>query len=77
MLAHYYGYLHFTDVSIGNYYKRYVRDLLHLRQEMFCAAGKIVNFLQAEGMKEGFSVDSEGAGGYSSLHVRYVLEAEA
>lgn len=30
MLAHYYGYLHFTDVSIGNYYKRYVRGEFHL-----------------------------------------------
>ena len=70
MLAHYYGYLHFTDVSIGNYYKRYVRDLLHFRHEIFCAAGKIVNFLQAEAKEQGFSIDSEGGGGYSSLHIR-------
>ena len=70
MLAHYYGYLHFTDPSIGNYYKRYIRDLLHLRHEIFCAAGKIVNFLQDEARKLGFTTDSEGGGGYSSLHVR-------
>ncbi|KAL7535423.1 hypothetical protein ACHAXR_009712 [Thalassiosira sp. AJA248-18] len=67
MLAHYYGYLHFTDVSIGNYYKRYVRDLLHFRHEIFCAAGKIVKFLQDEAA---LPTDSEGGGGYSSLHIR-------
>jgi len=69
-LAHYYGYLHFTDVSIGNYYKRYVRDNLHLRREIFCAAGKIVKFLQDAAKEQGFSIDSEGGGGYSSLHIR-------
>ena len=70
MLAHYYGYLHFTDVKIENYYKRYIRDLLHFRHEIFCAAGKIVKFLQEAGKEQGFSTDSEGGGGYSSLHVR-------
>eukprot|EP00578_Thalassiosira_sp_NH16_P001179 CAMPEP_0181129138 /NCGR_PEP_ID=MMETSP1071-20121207/29161_1 /TAXON_ID=35127 /ORGANISM="Thalassiosira sp., Strain NH16" /LENGTH=1337 /DNA_ID=CAMNT_0023215103 /DNA_START=9 /DNA_END=4023 /DNA_ORIENTATION=- len=70
MLAHFYGYLHFTDSAVGNYYKRYVRDLLHVRHEIFCAAGKIVKALQDAAKKEGFSIDSEGGGGYSSLHVR-------
>ena len=70
MLAHYYGYLHFTDVSIGNYYKRYIRDMLHFRHEIFCAAGKIVKFLQDAAKEQGFSTDSDGGGGYSSLHVR-------
>lgn len=70
MLAHYYGYLHFTDASIGNYYKRYIRDLVHFRHEIFCAAGKIVKFLQDASELQGFPADSEGGGGYSSLHVR-------
>ena len=72
MLGHYYGYIHFTDVAIGNYYKRYIRDLFHFRHEIFCAAGKIVNYLQDEAKQQGFETDSEGGGGYSSLHVRYV-----
>jgi len=70
MLAHYYGYIHFTDVSIGNYFKRYIRDMLHFRHEIFCAAGKIVKFLQDAAKADGFSIDGDGAGGYSSLHVR-------
>ncbi|KAL7548601.1 hypothetical protein ACHAWF_011873 [Thalassiosira exigua] len=71
MLAHYYGYLHFTDASVGNYYKRYVRDLLHFRHvEIFCAAGKIVKFLQNAGKAVGFSPDPDGSGGFSSLHIR-------
>ena len=70
MLGHYYGYLHFTDPSIGNYYKRYVRDMLHLRHEIFCAAGKIVKTLQDAAKDQGSSIDSEGGGGFSSLHIR-------
>lgn len=70
MLSHYYGYLHFTDVAEGNYYKRYIRDLLHFRHEIFCAAGKIIAFLQNSGKDLGFATDSEGGGAYSSLHIR-------
>ena len=29
-----------------------------------------MNFLQAEAKEQGFSIDSEGGGGYSSLHIR-------
>jgi hypothetical protein len=70
MLAHFYGYIHFTDPSYDNYFRRYVRDLLHYRHEIFCAAGKIVQTLQSLGREHGFSTDSEGIGGYSSLHIR-------
>jgi hypothetical protein len=70
MLAHYYGYIHFTDPALGNYFKRYVRDLLHYRHEIFCAAGKIVRKLQDMGEQLGFPVDEEGSGGFSALHVR-------
>ena len=71
MLAHYYGYITFTDPSYDNYFKRYVRDLLHYRHEIFCAAGKIVASLQAVGNSHGFPPDQElGIGGYSALHIR-------
>ncbi|KAL3788358.1 hypothetical protein HJC23_009164 [Cyclotella cryptica] len=70
MLAHFYGYIHFTDPSYDNYFRRYVRDLLHYRHEIFCAAGKIVKALQSLGEQHGFRADSEGIGGYSSFHIR-------
>ena len=70
MLGHFYGYLHFSDVMVGNYYKRLVRDLLHYRPEINCAAGKIIKALQEEGESQGFSTDENEAGGYSSLHIR-------
>lgn len=70
LLTHFYGFLHFTDPAIDNYYKRFVRDFLHYHDSIFCAAGKIVKAVQAEGMKRGFSPDNEGAGGFSALHVR-------
>jgi len=70
LLAHYYGIIYFTDPVIENYYRRFVRDFLHYHDTIYCAAGKIVKAVQAEGEKRGFSVDAEGAGGFSTLHVR-------
>jgi len=62
--------LFFTDPKIDNFYKRFVRDFLRYKDSIFCAAGKIVNALQQEGAALGFDADAEGAGGYSSMHVR-------
>lgn len=70
LLAHFYGIIHFTDPAIDNYYKRFVRDFLHYNDEIYCAAGKIVKALQAEGKKRGFALDNEGGGGYSAMHIR-------
>mmetsp|Transcript_5995 Transcript_5995/g.7636 ORF Transcript_5995/g.7636 Transcript_5995/m.7636 type:complete len:605 (+) Transcript_5995:30-1844(+) len=70
ILAHYYGYMYFTNPAIYNYYKRFVRDFMHYHDEIYCAAGKIVLALQEEGNKRGFSLDKEGGGGFASLHVR-------
>jgi hypothetical protein len=70
MLAHFYGYMYFSDAAEGNYYKRLVRDLLHYRPEINCAAGKIIKALQDEGKARGFLTDANGAGGYSALHIR-------
>ena len=70
MLGHFYGFIHFTNPKIDNFYKRFVRDFLHYQDSIFCAAGKIVNALQKESKERGFKLDLEGGGGYSSLHVR-------
>jgi len=70
LLNHFYSYILFTDPVQDNFYKRFVRDFLHYKDSIFCAAGKIINALQEEGKKLGFSVDKEGGGGFSSLHVR-------
>eukprot|EP00537_Pseudo-nitzschia_pungens_P010966 CAMPEP_0172397068 /NCGR_PEP_ID=MMETSP1061-20121228/28798_1 /TAXON_ID=37318 /ORGANISM="Pseudo-nitzschia pungens, Strain cf. pungens" /LENGTH=1135 /DNA_ID=CAMNT_0013129133 /DNA_START=138 /DNA_END=3545 /DNA_ORIENTATION=+ len=70
LLAHFYNMIYFTDPSIDNHFKRFVRDFLHYNDEIYCAAGKIVKALQAEGMKFGFDTDEEGSGGYSAMHIR-------
>lgn len=70
ILAHFYGALLFTNPIINNYYKRFVRDFLHYHDEIYCAAGKIVLTIQADGKKRGFKPNEEGGGGYSSMHVR-------
>eukprot|EP00804_Cyclotella_cryptica_P030282 CCRYP_019226-RC/>CCRYP_019226-RC protein AED:0.25 eAED:0.25 QI:120/1/1/1/0.76/0.66/18/2265/1695 len=70
LLAHFYNFITFTDPTIDNYFKRFVRDFMHYNDKIFCAAGKIVRSLQLESVERGFEVDEEGGGGYSSLHVR-------
>lgn len=70
ILNHFYTTIYFTNPSIDNYYKRFVRDFVHYNDNVFCAAGKIIQLLQDEGKERGFGVDEEGAGGYSALHVR-------
>lgn len=70
LLAHFYSFILFTDPVIDNHFKRFVRDFLHYDDKIFCAAGKIVRLIQQEAIERGFSVDGEGAGGYTSLHVR-------
>jgi hypothetical protein len=70
LLTHFYGMMHFTNVATDHYYKRFVRDFLHYHDSIYCAAGKIVKAVQAEGVARGFVVDDEGAGAYSAMHVR-------
>ena len=70
LLTHFYGFFHFTNPAVENYYKRFVRDFLHYHDTIFCAAGKIIKAVQAEGIERGFSVDDEGSGGFSALHIR-------
>jgi GDP-fucose protein O-fucosyltransferase len=70
LLSHFYGMIYFTNPAIDHYYKRFVRDFLHYHDEIYCAAGKIVKAVQAEGVARGLHVDAEGAGAFSALHVR-------
>jgi hypothetical protein len=58
LLNHFYSFLFFTDPAIDNVYKRFVRDFFHYKDEIYCAAGKIVHALNEEGKS------------WSSLHVR-------
>lgn len=69
LLAHFYGYMFFTNPKIDNHYKRFVRDFLHYRDEIFCTAGKIVRSLNEETIKEN-SPSGLITAGYSSLHIR-------
>ena len=58
LLNHFYAFMYFTDPAIDNYYKRFVRDFLHYKDEIYCAAGKIVHALNDLGKT------------WSTLHVR-------
>jgi hypothetical protein len=58
LLNHFYSFLFFTDPVVDNYYKRFVRDFLHYKDSLYCAAGKIVHALNAEGKE------------WSTMHVR-------
>ena len=58
LLNHFYSFLFYTDSAVDNHYKRFVRDFLHYKDALYCAAGKIVNALNNEGKE------------WSTLHVR-------
>jgi hypothetical protein len=58
LLNHFYTFLFFTDPVTDNFYKRFVRDFLHYKDQIYCAAGKIVHALNDESKP------------WSSLHVR-------
>jgi hypothetical protein len=58
LLNHFYTTFYFTNPSIDNYFKRLVRDFLRYKDDLYCAAGKIVHALNAE------------FGTWSSWHVR-------
>ena len=58
LLNHFYAFLFYSDPVIDNHYKRFVRDFLHYKDSLYCAAGKIINALNREGKE------------WSTLHVR-------
>lgn len=58
LLTHFYTFLFFADPVVDNFYKRFVRDFLHYKDGLYCAAGKIVHALNAEGKE------------WSTMHVR-------
>ena len=45
-LSHYYTVLWWADKTQEQYYKRFVRDAMHYRDEVFCIAGPIVKKLK-------------------------------
>ena len=59
LLEHFYTFIHFEDQEMDRYYKRFVRDLVHYTDTIFCKAAIIINKLK-----------EEGNGVYSSFHVR-------
>ena len=70
LLNHFYTFLYFTDVKIGNHYKRFVRDNLHYIDDIYCAAGKVINLLEEEARRNVVSSGGGGSPGYSSMHIR-------
>jgi GDP-fucose protein O-fucosyltransferase len=48
LLQHFYSAFFFTNTSIDNYMKRLVRDSLHYNDDIFCAAGKVIESLRRE-----------------------------
>lgn len=60
LLNHFYTFVYFSDPTIDNFYKRFVRDFLHYKDNIYCAAGKIVHALKKEAAGKN----------WSTLHVR-------
>ncbi|KAL7459060.1 hypothetical protein ACHAWC_010805 [Mediolabrus comicus] len=63
LLSHFYSFLYFVDDKIDHHYKRFVRDFMHYRDNIYCAAGKVIRALEEEAAKA-------GGNGFSAMHVR-------
>ena len=48
ILTHFYTYLYFANPHVDRIYKRIVRDRLHYHDDIFCAAGRVVQLLHQE-----------------------------
>lgn len=62
-LAHFYSFLYFSDPQVDAFMKRFVRDRMHYKDEIFCRAAKVVDLLHAEGKDEAFEP-------YDAIHIR-------
>jgi len=58
LLEHFYTFIHFEDIEMDKYYKRFVRDYVHYIDTIFCTASIIIKKLLDEG------------GVYSAFHIR-------
>lgn len=59
LLEHFYTFIHFDDIDMDHYYKRFIRDYVHYIDIIFCKAAMIINKLLID-----------GNGRYSSFHIR-------
>jgi len=58
-LTHFYTFIYFVDDWTDRFYKRFMRDMMHYREDIFCAASCIVR-----------KIWEESNGTYSSAHIR-------
>lgn len=84
LITHFYSYIHFADARLDRQYKRFVRDRIMYRPEIFCAAGRVVRLLREEALAasikrghrhtiEGMPVGAARAdtrGTYYAYHIR-------
>jgi len=65
LLTHFYEFILFTDPKLDNHYKRFVRDFMHYKPEIVCAATAIVVELRKISKNLGFDDES-----YVTYHIR-------
>jgi hypothetical protein len=62
-LAHFYAFIMIPDLPYDRYIKRFVRDHMHYRPEIFCSAAKVVQALRDD-------KDALPGGKYNAFHIR-------
>ena len=63
----------FADVALQRYYKRFVRDYIRYKDEIFCIADDIITAIRKDVRKteKGHNSDAVfGSGNYYALHIR-------
>jgi GDP-fucose protein O-fucosyltransferase len=72
LLTHFYAFLFFEDWQQDLWTKRFIRDQLHYRDEIQCAAARIVAAIRSSSNSNNSSTrgGSSGGGPYDAFHVR-------
>ncbi|CAN0412890.1 unnamed protein product, partial [Hapterophycus canaliculatus] len=71
IFTHFYTFIGFSDPVAARHHRRLVRDLVHFRESLFCAAAAIVGRLRtAGGGSPGRWSGYYGDAGFSTFHIR-------
>ena len=65
LLSHFYSFLYFEDPFVDRFAKRFIRDFLHYKDDIFCKAATIVEELKKEARSRGSK-----NGAFSTFHIR-------
>lgn len=66
LVFHFYGFIFFADLSMQNYYKRFIRDYMRYTDKIHCTASEVLSKVR----EKAAILDPSRDGSFYALHVR-------